>query len=78
VLTDETKVMLKKITYKNSKTIGNFCRWGTTPIDESRKCGSKSLMFLLENAKADELSKFPSRAEDIQGKLSNIPSNFNE
>jgi hypothetical protein len=35
-------------------------------------------MLLLENAKADELSKFPSRAEDIQGKLSDIPSNFNE
>jgi hypothetical protein len=35
-------------------------------------------MLLLENAKADELSKFPSRAEDIHGKLSDIPSNFNE
>ncbi|KAJ4792944.1 potassium channel protein [Rhynchospora pubera] len=44
-------------------------RWGTTPIDESRKCGSKSLMLLLEKAKAEELSKFPSRAEEIHDKM---------
>ncbi|XP_020090467.1 potassium channel KOR1-like isoform X2 [Ananas comosus] len=38
-------------------------RWGTTPLEEGRKCGSKSLMMLLEAAKADELSKFPDRAD---------------
>ncbi|CAL5047102.1 unnamed protein product [Urochloa decumbens] len=38
-------------------------RWGTTPLDEARKCGGRTLMALLEQARADELSAFPERGE---------------
>ncbi|KAM3188840.1 hypothetical protein ACQJBY_067662 [Aegilops geniculata] len=39
-------------------------RRGTTPLDEGHKSGSKPLIMLLEQAKADELSKFPTRGEE--------------
>uniref|UniRef100_A0A0D9WNW3 Potassium channel n=1 Tax=Leersia perrieri TaxID=77586 RepID=A0A0D9WNW3_9ORYZ len=44
-------------------------RWGTTPLDEGRKCGSKTMMQLLDAAKADELSKFPDRGEEVRDKM---------
>ncbi|KAI4975837.1 hypothetical protein ZWY2020_049444 [Hordeum vulgare] len=44
-------------------------RWGTTPLDEGRKSGSKPLMMLLEQAKADELSKFPGRGEEVRDRM---------
>uniref|UniRef100_A0ACD5VC66 Uncharacterized protein n=1 Tax=Avena sativa TaxID=4498 RepID=A0ACD5VC66_AVESA len=44
-------------------------RWGTTPLDEGRKSGSKPLMMLLEQAKAEELSKFPARGEEVRDKM---------
>ncbi|VAI84824.1 potassium channel KOR1 [Triticum aestivum] len=44
-------------------------RWGTTPLDEGRKSGSKPLMLLLEQAKADELSKFPARGEEVRDRM---------
>ncbi|CAN6208081.1 unnamed protein product [Urochloa humidicola] len=39
-------------------------RWGTMPLNEARKCGGRTLLALLEQARADELSKFPERGED--------------
>ncbi|CAN6164404.1 unnamed protein product [Urochloa humidicola] len=39
-------------------------RWGTTPLDEARRCSGRTLLALLEQARADELSKFPERGEE--------------
>ncbi|XP_048542687.1 potassium channel KOR1-like isoform X2 [Triticum urartu] len=44
-------------------------RRGTTPLDEGHKSGSKPLIMLLEQAKADELSKFPTRGEEVRDKM---------
>ncbi|KAJ1258843.1 hypothetical protein BS78_10G106400 [Paspalum vaginatum] len=45
-------------------------RWGTTPLDEARKCGGKTLGALLEQARVDELSKFPERGgEEVRDKM---------
>ncbi|KAL6861721.1 hypothetical protein ACP4OV_017421 [Aristida adscensionis] len=44
-------------------------RWGTTPLDEGRKCGSRNLAELLEQARADELAKFPERGEEVRDKV---------
>jgi len=45
------------------------CRWGTTPLDEARKCGGRTLLALLEQARAEELSKFPERGEEVRDKM---------
>lgn len=45
-------------------------RWGNTPLDEAAKCGSESMVMLLEDAKSQELSKYPERAQEIQGSIS--------
>ncbi|RZS12458.1 hypothetical protein BHM03_00043921 [Ensete ventricosum] len=42
-------------------------RWGTTPLDEAVKSGSRSMMELLENAKSDELSMLRECAQEIKG-----------
>ncbi|XP_042474517.1 potassium channel KOR1-like [Zingiber officinale] len=44
-------------------------RWGNTPLDEAMKCGSESMVMLLEDAKSQELSKFPERAQELQEKM---------
>lgn len=44
-------------------------RWGTTPLDEARKCGGQTLGALLERARVDELSRFPERGEEVRDKL---------
>ncbi|VAI72670.1 unnamed protein product [Triticum turgidum subsp. durum] len=44
-------------------------RRGTTPLDEGRKSGSKPLIVLLEEAKTEELSKFPTRGEKVRDKI---------
>ncbi|KAL6605850.1 hypothetical protein ACP70R_041503 [Stipagrostis hirtigluma subsp. patula] len=44
-------------------------RWGTTPLDEGRKCGSRALAELLEQARADELARFPERGEEVRDKM---------
>ncbi|XP_062228605.1 potassium channel KOR1-like [Phragmites australis] len=44
-------------------------RWGTTPLDEGRMCGGRTLASLLEQARADELSKFPDRGEEVGDKM---------
>ncbi|XP_078159636.1 potassium channel KOR1-like isoform X1 [Carex rostrata] len=61
--------LIAKMVINAGASVFAMDRWGTSPVDESRKCGSKSMMLLLEKAKADELSKFPSRSEEIQDKL---------
>ncbi|KAL0924588.1 hypothetical protein M5K25_005430 [Dendrobium thyrsiflorum] len=41
-------------------------RWGTTPLDEARKRGSSSFIKLFENAKSEELLKFPDRSQEVR------------
>ena len=45
------------------------CRWGTTPLDEARKCGGRTLWALLEEARANELAMFPERGEEVRDKM---------
>ncbi|KAJ0987271.1 hypothetical protein J5N97_005627 [Dioscorea zingiberensis] len=40
-------------------------RWGNTPLDEARKCGSQSLIKLLEDARCKELSEFPQQSPEF-------------
>lgn len=43
-------------------------RWGKTPLDEARNSGSRLLMRMMEDAKAEEESKFPGRrGQEVQG-----------
>uniref|UniRef100_A0A0E0DZW6 Potassium channel n=1 Tax=Oryza meridionalis TaxID=40149 RepID=A0A0E0DZW6_9ORYZ len=44
-------------------------RWGTTPLDEGRRCGSRTMVQLLEAAKSGELSRFPERGEEVRDKM---------
>uniref|UniRef100_A0A0E0PVV4 Potassium channel n=1 Tax=Oryza rufipogon TaxID=4529 RepID=A0A0E0PVV4_ORYRU len=44
-------------------------RWGTTPLDEGRRCGSRTMVQLLEAAKSGELSRYPERGEEVRDKM---------
>ncbi|XP_017242282.2 potassium channel SKOR isoform X1 [Daucus carota subsp. sativus] len=51
-------------------------RWGNTPLDEARIGGNKTLIQLLENAKHDQLLKFPNCLkgfQDVQRKCTVFP-----
>lgn len=62
--------LIAKILLEAGASVFAMDRWGTTPLDEIRKSGSRSLMRLLEDAKSEELSKFPGRcSQEIQDKM---------
>ncbi|KQK18732.1 potassium channel KOR1 [Brachypodium distachyon] len=61
--------MMAKLLVEAGASVFATDRWGTTPLDEGRKSGSKPLMMLLEQAKAEELSKFPARSEEVRDKM---------
>lgn len=44
-------------------------RWGNTPLDESRRSGSKPLITLLENAKSSQLSEIHISSHEILGNI---------
>ncbi|ERM93810.1 hypothetical protein AMTR_s00138p00019640 [Amborella trichopoda] len=44
-------------------------RWGNTPLDEGHRSGSKLVINLLEEAKIDQLSRYPNYSQEIQGKI---------
>lgn len=61
--------LIAKMLLEAGASVFAMDRWGTTPLDEVRKSGSRSLMTLLEDAKTEELSKFPRRgSQEIQDK----------
>ncbi|XP_051203927.1 potassium channel KOR1-like [Lolium perenne] len=61
--------MMAKMLVDAGASVFTTDRWGTTPLDEGRKSGSKPLIMLLEQAKAHELSKFPARGEEVRDKM---------
>ncbi|XP_020269273.1 potassium channel KOR1-like isoform X1 [Asparagus officinalis] len=62
--------LIVKILLENGASVFAEDRWGTTPLDEARKSGSIPLMKLMEEAKSEELSKFPrQRDQEIQDKM---------
>uniref|UniRef100_A0ACD5ZRR3 Uncharacterized protein n=1 Tax=Avena sativa TaxID=4498 RepID=A0ACD5ZRR3_AVESA len=61
--------MMAKLLVDAGASVFATDRRGTTPLDEARESGSKPLMRLLEQAKAAELSKFPTRGEEARGKF---------
>lgn len=42
-------------------------RWGNTPLDEGRMCGSKNLIKLLEDTKSIQLPEFPHLTQQFTG-----------
>ncbi|XP_047065404.1 potassium channel KOR1-like isoform X2 [Lolium rigidum] len=61
--------MMAKLLVEAGASVFATDRRGTTPLDEARESGSKPLMRLLEQAKAAELSKFPTRGEEVRNKM---------
>ncbi|KAM0895476.1 hypothetical protein ACQ4PT_023763 [Festuca glaucescens] len=61
--------MMAKLLVDAGASVFATDRRGTTPLDEARESGSKPLMRLLEQAKAAELSKFPTRGEEVRNKM---------
>ncbi|PUZ61587.1 hypothetical protein GQ55_4G288400 [Panicum hallii var. hallii] len=61
--------LIAKMLVEAGATVFATDRWGTTPLDEARKCGGRTLLALLEQARADELSKFPERGEGVRDKM---------
>ncbi|KQK18735.1 potassium channel KOR1 [Brachypodium distachyon] len=61
--------MISKFLVDAGASVLTTDRWGITPLDEGRKSGSKPLIMLLEQAKAEELSKFPTRGEEVTDKM---------
>ncbi|KAM0917953.1 hypothetical protein ACQ4PT_009343 [Festuca glaucescens] len=61
--------MMAKMLVDAGASVFTTDRWGTTPLDEGRKYGRRPLMMLLEQAKADELSKFPARGDEVRDTL---------
>ncbi|KAM0917958.1 hypothetical protein ACQ4PT_009345 [Festuca glaucescens] len=61
--------MMAKLLVDAGASVFATDRRGTTPLDEARESGSKPLMRLLEQAKAAELSKFPTRGEEVRDKM---------
>ncbi|ERM99785.1 hypothetical protein AMTRI_Chr11g102180 [Amborella trichopoda] len=45
--------LVADILIKTGANVLSKDRWGNTPLDEGRKCGSKPLVMILEKAKAD-------------------------
>ncbi|ONK66710.1 uncharacterized protein A4U43_C06F11160 [Asparagus officinalis] len=47
-----------KLLLENGANVFAKARWGTTPLDEARRSGSRPLIRLMEEAKSKELSEF--------------------
>ena len=57
-------------------TVGNF-RWGNTPLDEAHKCGNRSLIKLLEDAKSKEQQQHTPQSQGILFHDTNFVFRFN-
>eukprot|EP00262_Sarcandra_glabra_P012106 TRINITY_DN3049_c0_g1_i1.p1 TRINITY_DN3049_c0_g1~~TRINITY_DN3049_c0_g1_i1.p1 ORF type:complete len:183 (+),score=36.16 TRINITY_DN3049_c0_g1_i1:488-1036(+) len=61
--------LMAKILLEAGASVFSKDRWGNTPLDEARICGSKLLIRLLEDAKSSQLSEFPNCSQDILEKV---------
>ncbi|KAJ6795488.1 potassium channel KOR1-like isoform X1 [Iris pallida] len=62
--------LIAKMLLEAGASVFAMDRWGNTPLDEVRKSGSRSVLRLLEDAKSEELSKFPGQSSrEIQEKM---------
>ncbi|XP_035816039.1 potassium channel KOR1 isoform X5 [Zea mays] len=61
--------LIAKMLVEAGASVFTTDRWGTTPLDEARKCGGRTLGALLEEARASELSMFPERGEEVRDKV---------
>ncbi|XP_020270421.1 potassium channel KOR1-like [Asparagus officinalis] len=60
--------VIAKILLENGASVFAKDRWGTTPLDEAHKSGSRSLIRLMEEAKQEEQSLFPGQQDqEVQG-----------
>ncbi|XP_020271013.1 potassium channel KOR1-like [Asparagus officinalis] len=61
--------VIAKILLENGASVFAKDRWGTTPLDEAHKSGSRSLIRLMEEAKQEEQSLFPGQQDqEVQEK----------
>ncbi|CAA7400838.1 unnamed protein product [Spirodela intermedia] len=57
--------VIARILLESGASVFTEDRWGNTPLDEARKCGSKVMIKLLDDAKFSELTEFPERLKEI-------------
>lgn len=63
VAASEGLYLMAKLLVEAGASVLTKDRWGNTPLDESRICGNKNLIRLLENAKSVQLTEFPDHPE---------------
>lgn len=63
VAASEGLYLMAKLLVEAGASVLSKDRWGNTPLDESRICGNKNLIRLLENAKSVQLTEFPDHHE---------------
>ncbi|KAK8928849.1 Potassium channel KOR1 [Platanthera zijinensis] len=57
--------LIAELLLEAGASVFSLDRWDTTPLDEVKKKGSLSLIKLFENAKSEELLKFPERYHEV-------------
>ncbi|XP_020599433.1 potassium channel KOR1-like [Phalaenopsis equestris] len=60
--------MISEVLIEAGASVFVVDRWGTTPPDEAQKRGNSLLIKLFENAKFEELLKFPERCQVVRDK----------
>ncbi|XP_031259832.1 potassium channel SKOR-like isoform X2 [Pistacia vera] len=68
VAASEGLYLMAKLLLEAGASVFTRDRWGSTPLDEGRRCGNKNLIKLLEDAKSSQLSEFPHRSEGMLDK----------
>ncbi|GLT28771.1 hypothetical protein SLA2020_036790 [Shorea laevis] len=68
IAASEGLYLMAKLLIEAGASVVTKDRWGNTPLDEGRMCGSKNLIKLLEDAKSIQLSEFPHLTQEFTDK----------
>ncbi|KAG0489151.1 hypothetical protein HPP92_007962 [Vanilla planifolia] len=66
VAASEGLYLIAEVLLEAGASVFSLDRWGTTPLDEARRRGNPSLLKLLENAKSEELLRYPDRFQEVR------------
>ncbi|KAK4776250.1 hypothetical protein SAY87_024211 [Trapa incisa] len=69
IAASEGLYMMAKLLIEAGANVFSKDRWGNTPIDESRICGNKKLISLLEDVRSAQLSEFAGCSHEITDKI---------
>ncbi|KAM1601417.1 hypothetical protein ACFXTN_023741 [Malus domestica] len=69
VAASEGLYVMAKLLLESGASVFPKDRWGNTPLDESRMCGNKNLIKLLEEAKSAQSIEFPYNAQENTDKM---------